>query len=279
MLALNGGSQGRPRDPPQRLGRRRPGPRRRRHRAGRQPRGGRRPDRGVRRARHRGVRALGLPAPRGRLPLRRGRAAGARAARPLDQPGARSPAARRCPSAASGPPREHARPDRRRRRQPQAALAHPRGRAAPRRPAGRRRPRRRPRRPRPRSSSTGPRRAWPSWSRRSRPADLVVVASPTYKATYTGLLKALPRPLPAPGTGGVTAVPLMLGAAPVHALAPEHGLRPLLVELGASVPTRGLYVLDSAARRPRGVRRVARDRAARCRPCQLATHLPEVSSA
>jgi len=31
-----------------------------------------------------------------------------------------------------------------------------------------------------------------------------------------------------------------------HALAPEVHLRPLLVELGASVPSRGLYVLDSA---------------------------------
>ena len=42
----------------------------------------------------------------------------------------------------------------------------------------------------------------------------------------------------------------MLGASPVHALAPEHGLRPLLVELGAVVPTRGLYVLDSQHDRP-----------------------------
>ena len=79
--------EGRPRDPPQPLGRRRPGPRRRRHRAGRQPRGGRRPDRGVRRARHRRVRALRLPAPRGGLLVRRGRAARARPARPVDQPG------------------------------------------------------------------------------------------------------------------------------------------------------------------------------------------------
>ena len=40
----------RPRDPPEPLGRRRPGPRRRRHLPGRQPRGGREPDRGVREA-------------------------------------------------------------------------------------------------------------------------------------------------------------------------------------------------------------------------------------
>ncbi|MFC0222051.1 NADPH-dependent FMN reductase [Nocardioides zeicaulis] len=74
---------------------------------------------------------------------------------------------------------------------------------------------------------------------------VVVVASPTYKATYTGLLKAFLDRFPHQGLAGVSAVPLMLGASPAHALAPEHGLRQVLVELGASVPTRGLYVLDA----------------------------------
>nr|WP_227466866.1 NAD(P)H-dependent oxidoreductase [Nocardioides lijunqiniae] len=79
-------------------------------------------------------------------------------------------------------------------------------------------------------------------------ADLVVVASPTYKATYSGLLKLfLDRFTPARGTGlHGTAVPLMLGAGPAHALAPELTLRPLLAEIGAPVSLRGLYVLDSA---------------------------------
>ena len=76
-------------------------------------------------------------------------------------------------------------------------------------------------------------------------ADLVVVASPTYKATYTGLLKLfLDRFAGGTGLTGV-AVPLMLGAGPTHALAPELILRPLLTELGAVVPVRALYVIDS----------------------------------
>jgi FMN reductase len=79
---------------------------------------------------------------------------------------------------------------------------------------------------------------------------VLVVASPTYKATYTGLLKAFLDRFPHQGLGGVTAVPLMLGGSPAHTLAIEHGLRPLLVELGASVPTGGLYVLDSEHDRP-----------------------------
>ena len=74
---------------------------------------------------------------------------------------------------------------------------------------------------------------------------VVIVASPTYKATYTGLLKVFLDRFPHQGLGGVTAIPLMLGASHAHALAPEVGLRPVLVELGATVPTRGLYVLDA----------------------------------
>jgi FMN reductase len=76
-------------------------------------------------------------------------------------------------------------------------------------------------------------------------ADVVVTACPTYKATYTGLLKAFLDRYGSNGLAGVTAVPVMVGAAPIHALAPEVYLRPLLVELGASVPSRGLYVLES----------------------------------
>ena len=76
-------------------------------------------------------------------------------------------------------------------------------------------------------------------------ADVLVVASPTYKATYTGLLKLFfdgfgPAPL-----SGTLAVPLMVGAAPHHALAVDVHLTPLLLELGARVPARGTYVLES----------------------------------
>jgi FMN reductase len=77
-------------------------------------------------------------------------------------------------------------------------------------------------------------------------ADVVVFACPTYKATYTGLLKSFLDRYGTDGLAGVVAIPVMIGAAPGHALAPEVHLRPLLVEMGATVPTRGLYVLDSA---------------------------------
>lgn len=81
-------------------------------------------------------------------------------------------------------------------------------------------------------------------------ADLVVFASPTYKGTYTGLLKLFLDRFATDGLSGV-AVPFMLGAGPGHALAPELTLRPVLTEIGGSVPVRGLYVVDSAFDDPR----------------------------
>lgn len=77
-------------------------------------------------------------------------------------------------------------------------------------------------------------------------ADLLIVASPTFKATYSGLLKLFLDQFGAGELGGVTTVPLMLGAAPNHALAPELTLKPVLVEIGCVCPTPALYLLDSA---------------------------------
>jgi FMN reductase len=77
-------------------------------------------------------------------------------------------------------------------------------------------------------------------------SSVVVFASPTYKGAYTGLLKLF---LDRIGTGafaGLTAaVPVMLGGDLRHSLAPEVFLKPVLVELGASCPTRGLFLLEA----------------------------------
>jgi FMN reductase len=78
-------------------------------------------------------------------------------------------------------------------------------------------------------------------------SDLVVFASPTFKATYTGVLKLfLDQFATGDGLRDVVAVPVMLGAGPAHALAPDLLLKPVLVELGAATPAPGLYLLDSS---------------------------------
>jgi FMN reductase len=76
-------------------------------------------------------------------------------------------------------------------------------------------------------------------------SDLLVVASPTYKATYTGLLKGFLDRYAADGLAQVVAIPVMTGGDLRHAMGPEVNLRPLLVELGAAVPTRALYFVMS----------------------------------
>ncbi|MEU7861902.1 NAD(P)H-dependent oxidoreductase [Nonomuraea sp. NPDC049141] len=76
-------------------------------------------------------------------------------------------------------------------------------------------------------------------------ASVAVVASPTYKATYTGLLKAFLDRLPPNALAGTAALPILVMGHPKHALAVEVHFRPLLVELGAFVPTPGLALLES----------------------------------
>src|SRR5437667_11076430 len=84
-------------------------------------------------------------------------------------------------------------------------------------------------------------------------ASWVVVASPTYKAAYTGLLKLFLDQFAAGSLAGVVAFPLMLGGAWVHSLAPEVFLKPVLAELGASCPMPGLYLLDTDYESPAGL--------------------------
>ncbi|QSE95471.1 NAD(P)H-dependent oxidoreductase [Rhodococcus pseudokoreensis] len=77
-------------------------------------------------------------------------------------------------------------------------------------------------------------------------SSLLVVASPTFKGTYSGMLKLFLDRFPNDqGLRGVSTVPLMLGAASTHAMAPDLLLKPVLVELGATCPGPGLYALDT----------------------------------
>lgn len=82
----------------------------------------------------------------------------------------------------------------------------------------------------------------PFYERLSR-SDLLVVASPTYKASYTGLTKLFFDQMRPNALQGVIAIPLMTGASAAHSLAVDFHLAPLLRELGATVPTGGVYFI------------------------------------
>jgi FMN reductase len=66
-------------------------------------------------------------------------------------------------------------------------------------------------------------------------ADTVVVATPTYKATFTGVLKVLLDALPHRGLAGKTAVPVVTAGTIEQADRAAAALSELLAELGADV--------------------------------------------
>ncbi|MDX6246255.1 MAG: reductase [Frankiales bacterium] len=76
-------------------------------------------------------------------------------------------------------------------------------------------------------------------------AEVLVVATPLYKATYTGLLKLFVDRFPRDALAGTVAIPLVTAGFAGQLLAAEVHLRPLLVEVGAAVPTRA-FVLTEA---------------------------------
>ena len=74
-------------------------------------------------------------------------------------------------------------------------------------------------------------------------ARIVVAATPTYRALYTGALKCLFDLMPPAHLQGKVCVPVQTGAAPQHFLAIEYGFRPLFASLDG-VPISGVYATD-----------------------------------
>lgn len=75
-------------------------------------------------------------------------------------------------------------------------------------------------------------------------ADAVFVATPVYKASYTGVLKAFLDLLPQKGLERKIVLPLAVGGTLSHLLAIDYALKPVLSALGAQNILQGVYVLD-----------------------------------
>ena len=76
-------------------------------------------------------------------------------------------------------------------------------------------------------------------------AAILVVSTPIYRATYSGLLKVFFDLLPQDALAGKVAIPIATGAGPSHLLAVDHGLRPLLASVGALVTATAIYGTDA----------------------------------
>lgn len=69
-------------------------------------------------------------------------------------------------------------------------------------------------------------------------ADFVIVATPIYKAAYSGVLKLFLDLLPPDALRGKTVLPLATGGGLAHLLALDYALKPVLSALGARHPRR-----------------------------------------
>ncbi|GMA61280.1 NADPH-dependent FMN reductase [Alicyclobacillus fastidiosus] len=76
-------------------------------------------------------------------------------------------------------------------------------------------------------------------------ADVVIVATPVYKASYTGLLKSYIDLLPQSVLSGKAVVPIALGGSLAHLLVIEYALKPVLSAVGAQTILNGVYGLDT----------------------------------
>ena len=75
-------------------------------------------------------------------------------------------------------------------------------------------------------------------------ADAIVIATPVYKAAYSGALKVFLDLLPQTALRGKVALPLATGGSPHHMLALDYALRPVLQSLGARNILPGIYATD-----------------------------------
>lgn len=76
-------------------------------------------------------------------------------------------------------------------------------------------------------------------------ARALVVATPVYKAAYSGVLKVFLDLLPQTALKGKVVLPIATGGSPHHMLALDYALRPVLQSLGAQHILPGVYASDS----------------------------------
>jgi len=76
-------------------------------------------------------------------------------------------------------------------------------------------------------------------------AQAIVVATPVYKAAYSGVLKVLLDLLPQTALKEKAVLPLATGGSPHHMLALDYALRPVLQSLGARHILPGVYATDA----------------------------------
>lgn len=76
-------------------------------------------------------------------------------------------------------------------------------------------------------------------------AGVVILATPVYKAAYSGLLKTFLDLLPQSGLRDKVVLPIATGGSLAHTLAIDYALRPVLTALAARSILPGIFAVDS----------------------------------
>ncbi|RJG05515.1 FMN reductase (NADPH) [Noviherbaspirillum cavernae] len=76
-------------------------------------------------------------------------------------------------------------------------------------------------------------------------AEAVIVATPVYKAAYSGVLKAFLDLLPQDGLAGKLVLPIATGGSQSHMLALDYALRPVLSALAAKHILPSIYATEA----------------------------------
>ena len=76
-------------------------------------------------------------------------------------------------------------------------------------------------------------------------AKAIVIATPVYKASYTGVLKAFLDLLPPNALRDKIVLPIATGGTLAHLLCIDYALKPVLGALGAQHVFQGIYIVDA----------------------------------
>ncbi|PGT76582.1 NADPH-dependent FMN reductase [Bacillus sp. AFS040349] len=76
-------------------------------------------------------------------------------------------------------------------------------------------------------------------------ADTVIIATPVYQASFSGLLKSYLDLLPQKALENKKILPVAIGGSKAHLLMIEYSLKPVLSVLGATHIEKGIYVKDT----------------------------------
>jgi SsuE family FMN reductase len=77
-------------------------------------------------------------------------------------------------------------------------------------------------------------------------ADALVITTPIYKASFSGLLKTFLDLLPQAALRGKSVLPIATGGASAHVLALDYALRPVLMAMGAAHVAPAYVILEQS---------------------------------